>query len=75
MVAMQVAREKRTDCFAATPPSLACRMSLSHAATTVRGVIVRLIAFYDIRVAFWHVLLDEDVAMIPPKDEGEDRPR
>ena len=71
-VAMQVAWELRSDCFAGTPALLAVRLVLSFAATMIGSVPERVIALYDVSVAFWHALLDEDIWIEPPAGEEPD---
>ena len=65
LVAMQIAWEARSDCFAGTPVLCVVRLVLSYAATLVRGPRMRLCALYDVSVAFYHALLDEDIWVDP----------
>ena len=68
-VAMQVAYEIRSDCFAGTPGLMSVRLVLSFAATLVGGKRARLIGLYDVSVAFYHALLDELIWVEPPNGE------
>ena len=74
-VAMEVAQGAHFDTFAGTAPLKCIKIIISRAASikNVRGQHTRVLAFYDISVAFWHALLPEDepIAMYPPRGEEE----
>ena len=72
LVAMEVAWEARSDCFAGAPSLPCVRLVFSFAAALVRGTKRRLVALYDVSVAFYHALLDEEIWVEPPKSENED---
>ena len=75
LVAMEVAHGARFDTFAGTAPLKCIEIIISRAASikNVRGQHTRVLAFFDISVAFWHALLPEDepIAMFPPSGEEE----
>ena len=75
LVAMEVAHGARFDTFAGTAPLKCIKIIISRAASikNVRGQHTRVLALYDISVAFWHALLPEDepIAMYPPRGEEE----
>ena len=75
LVAMEVAHGVRFDAFAGTAPLKCIKIIISRAASikNTRGGHPRLLALYDISVAFWHALLPEDepIAMYPPCGEEE----
>ena len=62
LVAMEVAHGARFDTFAGTAPLKCVKIIISRAASikNVRGQHTRVLALYDISVAFWHALLPED---------------
>ena len=73
LVAMEVAHGIRFDTFAGTSP-LECIKIITSGAASIkneRGRHTRVLALYDISVAFWHVQLphDEPIAMYPPREE------
>ena len=73
LVAMEVAHGVRLDTFASTAPLKCIKIITSTAASikNTRGGHSRVLALYDISVAFWHALLpeDESIAMYPPREE------
>ena len=75
LVAMEVAHGVRLDTFASTAPLKCIKIIISRAASikNTRGGHSRVLALYDISVAFWHALLPEDkpIAMYPPRGEEE----
>ena len=75
LVAMEVAHGVRCDTFAGTAPLKCIKIIISRAASikNTRGEHSRVLALYDISVAFWHALLPEDepIAMYPPRGEEE----
>ena len=75
LVAMEVAHGARFDTFADTAPLKCIKIIISRAASikNVRGQHTRVLAFFDINVAFWHALLPEDepIAMYPVRGEEE----
>ena len=75
LVAMEVAHGARFDTFAGTAPLKCIKIIISRAASikNVRGQHTRVLALFDISVAFWHALLPEDepIAMYPPRGEEE----
>ena len=75
LVAMEVAHGVRFDTFAGTAPLKCMKIIISRAASikNTRGEPSRVLALYDISVAFWHALLPEDepIAMYPPRGEEE----
>ena len=51
---------------------MACvRLVLAFAALKVVNLRMRMLAIYDVSVAFYHALLDEDIWVGPPKSENE----
>ena len=72
LVAMEVAHGIRFDTFAGTAPLKCIEIIISRAASikNTRGENSRVLALYDISVAFWHALLPEDepIAMYPPRE-------
>ena len=70
LVATEVNRYVREDVTQATPPVKVFRTILSAAASKRRpdGCWTRLIARYDIKVAFFHADSDGKTVIIPPKD-------
>ena len=72
---MEVAHDVRFDTFAGTAPLKCIKIIMSRTASikNVRGRHTRLLALYDISVAFWHAQLleDEPIAMYPPLGEEE----
>ena len=72
---MEVAHGLRFDTFAGTAPLKCVKIIISRAASikNTRGGHSRVLALYDISVAFWHALLPEDepIAMYPPRGEEE----
>ena len=75
LVAMEMAHGVRFDTFAGTAPLKCIKIIISRAAPikNTRGEDSRVLALYDISVAFWHALLPEDepIAMYPPRGEEE----
>ena len=73
LVAMEVDNGVGFDTFAGTAP-LKCKIIISRAASikNTRGEHSRVLALYDVSVAFWHALLPEDepIAMYPPRGEA-----
>ena len=69
-VAQEVATTHRDDVFSGTPPLKAHRMVVSAAATSKKGRTSRrrLIARYDVSVAFFHAVATGKIAVVPPKD-------
>ena len=65
----------RFDTFASTAPLKCIKIIIARAASikNTRGEHSRVLALYDISVAFWHALLleDEPIAMYPPRGEEE----
>ena len=64
----------REDCTQATPPRKVFRILLSCAASNVApdGTRRRLIARYDVKVAFFHADSDGKTVVVPPKEQRED---
>ena len=51
---------------------MACvRLVIAFAALKVDNMCMRMMAIYDVSVAFYHALLDEDIWVDPPKSENE----
>ena len=75
LVAMEVAHGARFDAFAGTALLKCIKITISRAASikNTRGDDSRVLALYDISVAFWHAQLPEDepIAMYPPRGEEE----
>ena len=75
LVAMEVAHGVRFDAFAGTAPLKCIKIIFSRAASikNTRGEHSRVLALFDISVAFWHALLveDEPIAMYPPRGEED----
>ena len=75
LVAMEVAHGIRLDTIAGTAPLKCIRIIISRAASikNERGRHTRVLALYDMSVAFWHAQLphDEPIAMYPPRGEEE----
>ena len=75
LVAMEVAHGVRFDTFSGTAPLKCIKIIISRAASikNTRGEHSRVLALYNIIVAFWHALLPEDepIAMYPPRGEEE----
>ena len=75
LVAMEVDHGERFDTFAGTAPLKCIKIIISRAASVknTRGEHSRVLALFDISVAFWHALLPEDepIAMYPPHGEEE----
>ena len=75
LVAMEVAHGVRFDTFAGTAALKCIKIIISRAASIKngRGQHTRVLALYDISVAFWHALLPEDepISMYPPRGEEE----
>ena len=73
---VEVAHGARFDTFAGTAPLKCIKIIISRAASikNVREQHTRVLALYDISVAFWHALLPEDepIAMYPPRGEEEE---
>ncbi|CAE7321841.1 GIP, partial [Symbiodinium sp. CCMP2456] len=74
-VAQEVNVSQRDDVASGTPPLKARRMVLSHAATKAPGARVnkKLIARYDVSVAFFHAESTGKIAVVPPKDLDQSR--
>ncbi|CAK0863201.1 unnamed protein product [Prorocentrum cordatum] len=71
LVAMQVAREAGSDCFAGARSLPCAGLVLSFVATLVGGALRRLVALHDVSVALYHALLDEDIwAAVGGTDHG-----
>ena len=72
---MEVAHGIRFDTFAGTAPLKRIQIIISRAASidNKRGRHTRVLALYDINVAFWQAQLphDEPLAMYPPHGEEE----
>ena len=75
LVAVEVAHGIRFDTFAGTAPLKCIKIIIARAASikNERGRHTRVLAVYDISVAFWHAQLphDEPIAMYPPRGEDE----
>ena len=75
LVAVEVAHGLRFDTLAGTAPLKCIKIIISRAASikNTRGEHSRVLALYDISVAFWHAQLPEDepIAMYPPRGEEE----
>ena len=73
-VAQEMNTHNRDDVFSGTPPLKAHRMVVSAAATAKKGRSSRrkLIARYDVSVAFFHAAATGKIAVIPPKDLNQD---
>ena len=75
LVAMEVVHSVRFDTFAGTATLKCIKIITSRAASiqNTRREHSRVLAQYDISVAFWHALLPEDepIAMYPPRGEEE----
>ena len=69
-VTQEVNTHQRDDVFSGTPPLKAHRMVVSAAATSKKGRTARrrLIARYDVSVAFFHAPATGKIAVVPPKD-------
>ncbi|CAE7337188.1 unnamed protein product [Symbiodinium sp. CCMP2592] len=69
-VAQEINDHERDDVFSGTPPLRTHRMVLSAAATAKTGRTNRrkLIARYDVSVAFFHAVATGKIAVVPPKD-------
>ena len=68
-VAQEINTHQRDDVYAGTPPLKIHRMVVSAAATSKPGQTgQKLIARYDISVAFFHALSTDGIAVIPPND-------
>ncbi|CAE6969798.1 unnamed protein product [Symbiodinium sp. CCMP2592] len=69
-VAQEINDHERDDVFSGTPPLRTHRMVLSAAATAKAGRTNRrkLIARYDVSVAFFHAVATGKIAVVPPKD-------
>ena len=74
-MAMEFARDIRQDTYAGTPPLKAVRLLIAITASLPGkpGEGERLIGLHDVSGAFYHADLDEDIAVIPPDGEEEDR--
>ncbi|CAE7318183.1 GIP, partial [Symbiodinium sp. CCMP2456] len=73
--AEEVNVSQRDDVASGTPPLKAHRMVLSHAATKAPGARAnkKLIARYDVSVAFFHAGSTGKIAVVPPKDLDQSR--
>ena len=75
LVAVEVAHGVRFDTFAGTALLKCIKITISRSASikNMRGEHSRVLALYDISVAFWHALLPEDepISMYPPRGEEE----
>ena len=73
LVAMEVARGIRFETFAGTAPRKCIKIIISRGASIQKkgDRHTRVLALYDISVAFWQALLthDEPIAMYPPRGE------
>ena len=69
-VAQEVNVSHRDDVASGTPPLKAHRMVLSHAATKAPGTREnkKIVARYDVSVAFFHADATGKIAVVPPKD-------
>ena len=69
-VAMEINTGPRDDVFSGTPPLMGHRLIVSLAATRRKGQKFphRLLARYDVSVAFFHAKSSGRIAVIPPKD-------
>ena len=69
-VAMEINTGPRDDVFSGTPPLMGHRLIVSLAATRRKGQKFphRLLARYDVSVAFFHAKSSGQIAVIPPKD-------
>ena len=69
-VAQEVNVSQRDDVASGTPPLKAHRMVISHAATKAPGAREnkKLVARYDVSVAFFHADATGKIAVVPPKD-------
>ena len=68
-VAQEINTHQRDDVYSGTPPLKCHRMVLSAAATKRPGQSGRkLVARYDISVAFFHAPSTDGIAVIPPND-------
>ncbi|CAE7232267.1 RE1, partial [Symbiodinium sp. CCMP2456] len=74
-VAQEVNVSQRDDVASGTPPLKARRMNLSHAATKAPGARAnkKLIARYDVSVAFFHAESIGKIAVVPSKDLDQSR--
>ena len=72
LVAQEVNTYKREDVSMGTPPMRVRRAIVSHAATARPGQkrSRKLVARYDVSVAFFHADNSEKIAVIPPASEG-----
>ena len=61
---------KREDVSAATPPLATMRFILSRAASRGHG---RCLGLWDVSVAFFHVTIEEEVFVRPPKNMRKDK--
>ena len=72
-VAQEVNTHQRDDVYSGTPPLKAHRMVISAAATKRNGqkVLNKLVARYDISVAFFHAMSKDKIAVVPPADVND----
>ena len=72
-VAQEINDHERDDVFSGTPPLRVHRMIFSAAATAKKGRTSRrkLIARYDVSVAFFHAIATGKIAVVPPKDPDQ----
>ena len=74
-VAMEFAWDTRYDAFAGTPPLKAVRLGLALAVVLV-GPSGRkkmmVVGLYDVSVALYHAVMDQDIHVIPPRGEEEE---
>ncbi|CAE7690744.1 unnamed protein product, partial [Symbiodinium necroappetens] len=72
LVAQEVNTYKREDVSMGTPPLRVHRTVISHAATAKPGQSVskKLVARYDVSVAFFHAEDSERIGVVPPASEG-----
>ena len=72
-VAQEINTGPRDDVHSGTPPLKGHRMVLSSAATTRKGQPHghKLVARYDVSVAFFHAMSTGSIAVIPPEDVNE----
>ena len=68
-VAQEINTHQRDDVYSGTPPLKCHRMVISSAATRRPGQTgKKLVARYDISVAFFHATSTDGIAVIPPED-------
>lgn len=68
LVAMEIAYDFRGDTFAGTPPLAIIRLLLCHAATGAKeGPEAMLITIYDVKCAFLHAAMEDEVHVRLPE--------